>query len=72
MMQNVRSARVPPLAEVNPQVPELLARVVRRALLADQAERFQTANDFQRALEVVAKRLGWPLTVEALQPLLGG
>ena len=39
---------------------------------ADKARRFQTAAEFIKALEALAQRAGWPLTVEALRPLLGG
>ena len=35
-------------------------------------QRWQSAAEFQKALDVLAKRQGWPMGVEALKPLLGG
>jgi serine/threonine-protein kinase len=72
MMHKVRDARVPNVQKLNPEVPDYAAAVVRKALFADRALRFQTAVEMLRAVEVVAKRAGWPLSVDALKPLLGG
>ncbi|MBN9688012.1 MULTISPECIES: serine/threonine protein kinase [unclassified Corallococcus] len=72
LMHQVRDARVPLLSTLSPDLPDYAARVARKALFADRARRFQTAAEFIKALEVLARRAGWPLTVEALQPLLGG
>ena len=72
MMQKVRDARVPNVIKFNPEVPDYVAAVVRKALFADRSMRFQSAAEFQKALEVGARRAGWPMTVDALKPLLGG
>ena len=72
MMQRVRDARVPGVAKSNHEVPDYVAAVVRKALFADRTLRFQSAAEFQKALEVGARRAGWPMTVDALKPLLGG
>ncbi|MFZ5471589.1 MAG: serine/threonine protein kinase [Myxococcota bacterium] len=72
MMHKVRACKVPDVGELNPQVPDYGARIVRKALLADKSLRFASAADFAKALELLARRNGWPLTVEALKPLLGG
>jgi serine/threonine-protein kinase len=72
LMHRVRDARAPLLSSLNLNLPEPAVQVVRKALFADKARRFQTASEFIKALEVVAQRAGWPLTVEALRPLLGG
>jgi serine/threonine-protein kinase len=72
LMHKVRDARVPQLSSVAPEVPDYAVQVARKALFADRLRRFQTAGEFSKALEVLARRAGWPLTVEALQPLLGG
>jgi serine/threonine-protein kinase len=45
--------------------------VVRHATFADRQRRFQTAAEFSRAIQVLAQRNSWPLTVAALNPLLG-
>jgi len=71
LLQHVRDAQIPLIDTVRPGVPEYLARVVRQATFADREKRFQTASEFARALQLAAQRNGWPLTVEALNPLLG-
>ena len=72
LMHKVRDARAPLLTAVQPDLPDYAVRVVRKALFADKARRFQSAAEFVRALETLSRRTGWPLTVEALKPLLGG
>jgi len=71
LLARVRDAQVPLLEAVRPGIPEYLTRVVRQATFADREKRFQSASEFARALQLVAQRNGWPLTVEALNPLLG-
>lgn len=68
----VRDARSPLLSSLNLGMPDYAVQVVRKALFADRTKRFQTAAEFIKALETLAQRAGWPLTVEALRPLLGG
>lgn len=72
MLHRVRDAQVPVASAINPAVPEFAAQIARKALLADRKLRFQTAAEFARALEALARRNEWPLSVEALKPLLGG
>ncbi|MBX5482112.1 MAG: serine/threonine protein kinase [Myxococcaceae bacterium] len=72
LMHQVRDARIPLLHRVAPNVPEYAAQIARKALFADKSLRFQSASEMARALELLAARNGWPLTVEALRPLLGG
>ena len=71
LLARVRDAQIPLLEPLRPGVPEYLARVVRQATFSDRDRRFQSAPEFARALQLVAQRNGWPLTVEALNPLLG-
>jgi serine/threonine-protein kinase len=71
LLPRVRDAQVPLLDTVRGGVPDYLARVVRQATFADRDRRFQSAADFARALQMAAQRNGWPLTVDALNPLLG-
>jgi serine/threonine protein kinase len=68
----VRDARAPLLSSLKLGLPDYAVQMVRKALFADKARRFQTAAEFIKALESLAQRAGWPLTVEALRPLLGG
>ncbi|NVJ21785.1 MULTISPECIES: serine/threonine protein kinase [Myxococcus] len=72
LMHRVRDGRVPLLSSVTSDLPDYAVQVVRKALFADRVRRFQTAAEFIKALEALSRRAGWPLTVEALQPLLGG
>ncbi len=72
MMHKVRDCRVPSVWAHNPDVPDQGAAIVRKALQPDRSLRFQTAAEFTKALEVLARRNGWPTTVDALKPLLGG
>lgn len=72
MMHKVRDARAPSVQRFNPDVPDMAAQVVRKALFADRNMRFQSAAEMAQALELTARRFNWPLTVEALKPLLGG
>jgi serine/threonine-protein kinase len=72
MMHKVRDARVGSVQRYHPGVPDMGAQIVRKACFADRALRFQSAGEFQKAVEVLARRNNWPMTVEALKPLLGG
>ena len=72
VMHKVRDARVPSVLKFNAEVPDPVAAVVRKALFADRGLRFQSAAEFQKVLEVATRRAGWPMTVDALKPLLGG
>ncbi len=71
MMHKVRDCRVPPVSQYNPALPEMASAIVRKALQPDRTRRFQSATDFLRVLEILARRNGWPLDVDALKPLLG-
>ncbi len=72
MMHKVRDCRVVSVQKLNPDLPDMAAAIVRKALQPDRTQRFQSAGEFIRTLEVLARRNGWPVTVDALKPLLGG
>jgi serine/threonine-protein kinase len=72
MMYKVRDCRAPNVQRFNPDLPDQAAAIVRKALQPDRAARFQTAAEFLRVLEILARRNGWPVSVDALKPLLGG
>lgn len=72
MLHKVRDCRVPPVGKFNADAPEMAAAIARKALQPDRTQRFQSAQDFIRVLEVLAHRNGWPVSVDALKPLLGG
>lgn len=50
-MQRVRDARVPPLSATCPECPPELAEIILRALALKAADRFQSAEAMQHALE---------------------
>ena len=50
-----------PIMDRNPRLPDALAAVVDKAVVKDEAGRYQTAEAFRTALERVAHRLGWAL-----------
>jgi len=50
VLEKVKSGDVPRPQEVNPSVPDGLARALEKALAFHRSERFQTARDFQQAL----------------------
>lgn len=72
MMHKVRDCRVPNVQRINPEIPDQAASIVRKALQPDRGARFQTAAEFVRVLEILARRNSWPVSVDALKPLLGG
>ena len=72
MMHKVRDCRVPPVEKFNPHAPEMALAIARKAVQPDRAQRFQSAGEFLRVLEILARRNQWPVTVDALKPLLGG
>jgi serine/threonine-protein kinase len=53
IMMNVLGSEPAPLADVAPQVPDALARVVERCLRKDPPLRYQSAGELWAALEVV-------------------
>jgi eukaryotic-like serine/threonine-protein kinase len=72
MMHKVRDCRVASVQLHNNEAPDMAVAIIRKATLADRGLRFQTASEMAKALEVLARRNGWPITVDALTPLLGG
>lgn len=70
LMQSVRACRVPGLQKFNTELPPMLTAIVRKSLQADRNHRFNTAAEFARALELLAKRYNWPTTVDAIKPML--
>lgn len=57
----VQRAMVPPLRAVRPELPMELQVIVRRALEADPARRYQSAADMQEALMAFAVDAGMPV-----------
>ncbi len=71
-MQRARQARVPLLTTVRNDLPELLVQIVRKAVFADPALRFQDAPEFLKALEVLAQRANLFLGPDAIAAELKG
>jgi TonB family protein len=53
VLDQVRSARVPPPSEKDPDIPKRVDNIVLRALARNPDERYQNASDIQRDLESV-------------------
>jgi serine/threonine-protein kinase len=54
----VQAAQVPPIRQIDPNVPETLERVLAKALAADRTKRYQTAAAFGRDLNAIMFSLG--------------
>jgi len=67
-MQRAREARVPLLSTIRTDLPELLVQIVRKAVFADPALRFQEAGEFVNALDVLGRRAALRLGPESLAP----
>jgi serine/threonine-protein kinase len=72
MMHKVRDCKVPAAQHYNSELPEQAISIIRKALQPDKNLRFQTAGEFAKVLEILSRRNGWPTSVDALKPLLGG
>ena len=53
VIQNIIHADVPPVRELNPEVPPEVEAIVSKALAKNREERFQSAPEFRRAIEEV-------------------
>ncbi len=57
-VRQVQKAEIPPLREFNPKVPPELERVLKKSLMADPAQRYQTAREFGRDLNQILFQIG--------------
>jgi hypothetical protein len=60
----------PRIAQVSPQVPAALARICDKAMHVDRKERFQTAREFQEALDEYMTSSGAPYKASSLGQLV--
>jgi serine/threonine-protein kinase len=67
---NIVRCDVPPLRAVAPDVPEVLADVVARALLPNAGARFSTAFEMKRALEIALSSSGFVVGTNEVAHLL--
>jgi serine/threonine-protein kinase len=74
-LTKVLAAVVPQIRDINPDVPEDVARVVHKSLMANPDDRFQTCEDFANALEeaMLANKLSgrqapWGKALRELMP----
>ncbi len=58
LLTAVKTQVIPPLAEVDDEVPQAVSRVVARALERDRERRYQTGADFATALRDAGRVLG--------------
>ncbi len=58
----VRDARIPPLAQLNPSVPDTLEKILHKALARDRDQRYLTARDFATDLITFLYQYGKPVS----------
>lgn len=56
----VRRSIVPPLQPINPNVPEVLEKIIRKGLARTRDQRYQSAKDFADDLRAFYKSIGSP------------
>jgi eukaryotic-like serine/threonine-protein kinase len=66
----VRATVVPDIREIRPEVPEMLAQVLTRALARDPAQRYRSADDFAKELSLVLMQADLPVTYVDLGKLV--
>jgi serine/threonine-protein kinase len=70
LLQEVREAKIDPPSTVNPKIPAPLDQAVLRALSRSPADRYQTARDFDRALDRALTRSNLRATAADLEAWL--
>lgn len=68
----IRGGEYPPIRQVRADVPRLLEKLIRKALESEPEKRFNSARDFQVALEEVLRRLPHSSNAAALGEYLVG
>ena len=66
----IRRAEVPSMRAINPDIPEELENVIRKALARDVTERFQTANEFADELLAILFSRRWKVSARDCSNLL--
>lgn len=51
-LQRIMGKQIPPVGQLNPQVPEQLSKVIARVMSLDPKQRYQSADDFKAALSI--------------------
>jgi TonB family protein len=70
ILEKVREAKVGPVRELNPKVPEALEKIITKALHKNPDERYQTAQDLQKDLDNLFYSEGYNATSGSLAQFL--
>ena len=70
VIQNIIHKDIPPVRELNPEIPQNIEAIVTRALSKNREQRFQSARDFRYAIETVLGGDGLSNALAALPALL--
>jgi serine/threonine protein kinase len=70
VIQNIIHKDIPPVRELNPEIPENVESLVMRALSKNREQRFQSARNFRLAVETLLGAEGLRRTATALPALL--
>jgi len=68
----VRDAKIPPLAPINPAVPDKLEKILAKALARDRDQRYLTARDFATDLITFLYQYGKPVSEYDVSNLVQG
>jgi serine/threonine protein kinase len=70
VIQNIIHKDIPPVRELNPEIPQNVEGLVMRALAKNREQRFQSARDFRYAIETILGTEGLSHALAALPALL--
>ncbi len=70
VIQNIIHKDIPPVRQLNPEIPPPVAALVMRALAKNREDRFQTAREFRLAIEGLLPGDGLQRALSALPALL--
>ncbi len=70
VIQNIIHKDIPPVRELNPEIPQNVEALVMRALAKNREQRFQSARDFRYAIETIMGGDGLSNALAALPALL--
>jgi serine/threonine protein kinase len=61
-LENVKMARVPSPSRLSPSIPPMLDKIVFKALAKERGDRYQSADDLQKALAKFLYSQGWEVS----------
>jgi serine/threonine protein kinase len=70
-LENVKMAKVPSPSRLNPRIPPMLDKIVFKALAKEPDDRYQSADDLQKALAKFLYSQGWEVSTNTLAKFMG-